>query len=133
MGEHDRTLGDQPRKSVALLLERALAEILASRIKRSKAMRQARAPSALVHRAAKSECSINPERDRLAVDHGVLGGQLADRLRDPRKPVGEIRPVAGPQRDPLALLSAKEPVAVVLDLVQPTGSDGRRGEAATGG
>jgi hypothetical protein len=33
--------------------------------------------------------------------------------------------VAGAQRDAIALVSAEEPIAVVLDLVQPVGPAGR--------
>jgi hypothetical protein len=36
---------------------------------------------------------IGAQRDRLAVDQRVLGGQLANCLGDPRQPVGEIRAV----------------------------------------
>ncbi len=36
--------------------------------------------------------TIGTEGDRLAVDERALGGQAADRLRDPRQPVGEFVP-----------------------------------------
>jgi hypothetical protein len=63
-----------------------------------------------------------------SVDQGVLGRQAADRLRDVRQPVGEIRAAAGPQRDALAPVSADDPVSVVLDLMQPIGARRRAGD-----
>ena len=40
--------------------------------------------------------SVGTEHDRLAIDQRAVGGHLADRLRDPWQPVGEIRAVSGP-------------------------------------
>ena len=48
--------------------------------------------------------------------------KAADRLGDRRQPAGEVRAVAAPQRDTFAVLAGEEPVAVVLDFVQPAGT-----------
>lgn len=94
-----------------------------SRARRSKATRQVCEPPTLVRSAPKSLCPS--ERDRFAVDQGALGGQVANGLRDPRQPVGEIRAMTGPQPDALALPPGEDSASVVLDLVQPVGSGGR--------
>jgi hypothetical protein len=63
--------------------------------------------------------AVREERHRLAIDQGALGRRTADRLRDLRKPAGEICAVTGPQRDVLALLSSENSETVVLHLMQP--------------
>jgi hypothetical protein len=68
---------------------------------------------------------VRAERDRLAIDQGAVGRQTADRLRDLRQPVGEIRTLAGPKGHSASVLAGEDTVAVVLDLVQPARA-GRR-------
>ena len=78
---------------------------------------------------------VRTNRDRLAVDQSALGSQTADRLRDLRQPVGEVRAVAAPKGYAASLLAGDDPVSVVLDLVQPARARRaacRRGEADTG-
>ena len=57
-----------------------------------------------------------------------LGRQRADRLRDVRKPAGEISPEATPHLDALALLSGESSKAVVFHLVPPARPGGRIGD-----
>ena len=68
--------------------------------------------------------SGRPERNRLAVDQGAFHGQAPHRLRDLGQPIGKVRPVARPERRPAAFLARDDPIAVVLDLVQPPGPAG---------
>jgi hypothetical protein len=137
MGEHDRALGldrlaehdagsavDEPRKPVAPLLERALPKVLAVEAQEIEGDEAGARAAGLGAQRPEVAPSIGTEHDRLAVDQRVLGGQIADRLRDPRQPVGEIRAVAGPQRDAGSRLAGEQPVAVVFDLVQPGGVRG---------
>ena len=86
-------------------------------------MRPARRPPWCAGRQA-----VRAKRHRFAVDQGALGRQLADRLRDLRKPVGEIRASAAPHFDALALLSGGDAVAVVFHLMQPARPGGRGGD-----
>ena len=69
--------------------------------------------------------SVRAKRDRLAIDQSAFGSQTADRLRDLRQPVGEIRAVAGPKGYSASFLAGDDPIAVVLDLVQPARTGGR--------
>src|SRR5271165_7164061 len=69
--------------------------------------------------------SVRAKRDRLAIDQRALGSQTADRLRDLRQSVGEIRTVAAPKGHSASLLAGEDPVPVVLDLVQPARAGGR--------
>ena len=69
--------------------------------------------------------SVRAKRDRLAIDQGALGSQTADRLRDLRQLVGEIRAVAAPEGYSPPVLAGDDPVTVVLDLVQPARAGGR--------
>src|SRR5580704_1942152 len=68
---------------------------------------------------------VRAKRYRLAIDQGAVRSQTADRLRDLRQPVGEIRAVAGPKGHAASVLAGDDPVAVVLDLVQPARAGGR--------
>src|SRR5580704_10693121 len=68
---------------------------------------------------------VRAKRYRLAVDQGAVGRQTADRLCDLRQSVGEIRAVAAPKGHSASLLAGDDPVAVVLDLVQPVRAGGR--------
>ena len=69
--------------------------------------------------------SVRAKRDRLAIDQRALGSQTADRLRDLRQSVGEIRTVAAPKGHSASLPAGEDTVAVVLDLVQPVRAGGR--------
>ena len=64
--------------------------------------------------AGRQSLNARPRETRLAVDQGAVYRQTADRFGDLRQPVGEVGAVAG-----------EYPVAVVFDLVQPGGADGR--------
>ena len=68
--------------------------------------------------------SIRAKRDRLAIDQSAFGSQTADSLRDLRQPVGEIRAVAAPKGRPASFLAGDDPIAVVLDLMQPARAGG---------
>src|SRR5271166_1846638 len=57
---------------------------------------------------------VRAKRDRLAIDQGAVCSQTADRLRDLRQSVGEIRTVAAPKGHSASLLASDDPVAVVL-------------------
>ena len=72
--------------------------------------------------------AVREEHHRFAVDHGVVDGQGAYRLRDPWKPAVEHGAEATPHLDALALLSGKDPEAVMLDLMQPAGPGGQIGD-----
>src|SRR5271166_2340167 len=69
--------------------------------------------------------SIGTKCDRLPVDKGALHGQAPDRLRNLRQSVGEVRAVAGPKGRAVLFLASDDPIAVVLDLVQPVRAGGR--------
>jgi len=69
--------------------------------------------------------SIGTKCDRLPVNKGALHGQAPDRLRNLRQAIGEVRPVARPERRPVAFLARDDPIAIVLDLVQPARTGGR--------
>ena len=69
---------------------------------------------------------VRAKRYRLAVDQGAVGCQTADRLRDLRQSVGEIRAVAAPKGYSASVLAGDDPIAVVLDLVQPVRAGGPR-------
>jgi hypothetical protein len=103
--QHDAVdAGDQLREPVAPLLERALAEVLAVEAEEVEGDEAGPRAAGLCAQRSEVASPIGKEHDRLAVDQCALGGQLARRFRDPRQPVGEIRAVAGPQRDALALV-----------------------------
>src|SRR5271165_2596860 len=68
---------------------------------------------------------VRAKRDRLAVDQSAFGRQTADRLRDLRQLVGEIRAVAAPKDYSASFLACDDPVPVVLDLMQPAHGGGR--------
>ena len=68
---------------------------------------------------------VRAKRDRLAVDQSAFGRQTADRVRDLRQLVGEIRAVAAPKDYSASFLASEDTVAVLLDLVQPVRAGGR--------
>ena len=61
---------------------------------------------------------IGSERNGFAIDQRALDGQGSRRFRDPRQPIGEVGPMSGPQGG-AGVLARDQPVAVVLDLVNP--------------
>ena len=63
--------------------------------------------------------SIGTEHNRFAIDQRAIDGQGSHRFRDPRQPIGEVGSVSGPQGDAISVLARDQPVAVVLDLVNP--------------
>ena len=63
--------------------------------------------------------------DRLAVEDQGARPQGRHRLPDEREPVRPVVAPAGEQPDPAVLLPDDHAVAVVLDLVNPVGSDRR--------
>ena len=63
--------------------------------------------------------------DRLAVDDAGAGRECGDRRDRRRKAVSQIVAVAAQEPDASALTVRQDPEAIVLDLVNPTGS-GRR-------
>ena len=67
---------------------------------------------------------VRAKRDRLAIDQRAVGRQTADRLRDLRQPVGEIRAVTAPHGHSASVLAGDDPVTVMLDLVQPVRAGG---------
>ena len=72
--------------------------------------------------------SVRAEHHRLAVDQGVVDGQGAHRLGDPRNRSVKSAPYRLHKLDALALLAGEDPVSVVLDLVQPARPGGRMGD-----
>jgi hypothetical protein len=68
---------------------------------------------------------VVPEHDRLAVDQRPVDIEAANRLGDRREPIRKVRAAAAPDHRALAELAGEDAEAVMLDLVQPTGTGGR--------
>jgi len=51
--------------------------------------------------------------------------EAANRFGDCREPIGEVRAASAPDLDALDLLAGEDAKTVMLDLMQPSGSDGR--------
>ena len=69
--------------------------------------------------------SVGPKSNRLAVDKSALNRQAPDRLRNHRQAAGEICAMPRPERRPASFLPGDDPIAVVLDLMQPVGAGGQ--------
>jgi hypothetical protein len=65
------------------------------------------------------------DRDPLSVEDQGVRPQGCCRLPDEREPVGPVIVPAGKQPDPSILLPDDHAIAIVLDLVNPIGSDRR--------
>jgi hypothetical protein len=72
--------------------------------------------------------SVVNEHDRLAVDHRLVSREAANRLRDPRKTVREVRAAAAPDLHALALFAGEDAEAVVFYFMQPSWSGWRIGD-----
>ena len=92
------------------------------RLKRSNATRHARAEPAFVRRAAKSEC---PSERSMTASPSIRALSAVKLQTASATSVGEIRTVAAPKGHSASLLAGEDPVAVVLDLVQPARAGGR--------
>jgi hypothetical protein len=138
LGEHERSLGreglaeqdaidavDEPREIVSPLRKRALTQVLAVEAQEIECDMACLRRAGLCAQGGKVGMPVRAKRDRLAVDQGAVGSQTADRLRDLRQPVGEIRAVAGPKGHSALLLAGEDTVAVVLDFVQAVRASGR--------
>ena len=72
--------------------------------------------------------AVRMKRHRFAIDQDAPDRQAAYRLRDIRKPVGELRAMAAPYVDAVALLSSENAKSVVLHLVPLARPGGRIGD-----
>src|SRR5690606_5990023 len=70
--------------------------------------------------------SLGIERDDFAVDHRTIERKLGDRARDARKARGPVLLVSAHETDLPTLDERADPIAVVLDLVDPLIALGRR-------
>ena len=71
--------------------------------------------------------AVDPEHYRLAVDHELTMADFQRGLDDPRLAVGPVGAALGDQAHPVAVALQPQPVAVVLNLVQPVRGVGDRG------
>jgi hypothetical protein len=105
-----------------------LAEIIALEAEKVEGDKRGLLAARLGAESGKVGMAVREERHRFAVDQGIVDGQGTHRLRDLRKPAGEICAVTGPQRDVLALLPGENAESVVLHLMQPAPPGGRIGD-----
>ena len=82
----------------------------------------------LVRSAAKSLWPSGRSTTGLTVDHDVVRRQGSNCLGDPGQLSGEVGSVPAPQRDPAGLLTDEQPVAVMLDFVDPVRAGRRLGD-----
>ena len=85
-----------PRKLVAPLLDRAQTHVLGVEAEKIEGDEAGLRAARLGAQRPEVAPSVGTEHDRLAVDQRAVGGQIADRLRDPWQSVREIRAISGP-------------------------------------
>jgi hypothetical protein len=111
--------------TLAPRLDRTQAQILAVETEKVERHECSLRAAAFGHERPEVAASVIAQHHRLAVDERPVHIETANHLGDRRESSGEVRAAAAPDVSALAQLAGKDPEAVVLHLVQPTGSGGR--------